>query len=91
MVCSLYPILRENPVAKLVSDPWFCAAVTNQVGLCAFHSPVFCGTRSAGSARTLCGAWRGGEGRASGWAKGVCPYLEGSTLLDRLVFTFSLG
>lgn len=44
-------------MAKLVSDPWFCAAVTSQVGLCfSFRSPVFCGTRSAGSARILCGA-----------------------------------
>lgn len=31
-VCALYSILQENPVAKLVSDPWFCAAVISQVG-----------------------------------------------------------
>lgn len=33
VVCSFYSFLQENPVAKLVSDPWFCAAVTSQVGL----------------------------------------------------------
>lgn len=33
VVCSFYSFLHENPVAKLVSDPWFCAAVTSQVGL----------------------------------------------------------
>lgn len=87
----LYSILRENPLAKLVSDPLFCAGVTIQVGLCAFHSPVFCGTRSAGSARVLCGAGgltpRARQGVLR--AVGVSQSAEGLTLLRRHIFTFS--
>lgn len=87
----LYSILRENPLAKLVSDPWFRAGVTIQVGLCAFHSPVFCGTRSAGSARVLCGA--GGLAPRAGGAQG-CRGLSICGGLDpppQAYFYLSLG
>lgn len=63
VVCSLYPILRENPVAKLVSDPWFCAAVTSQVGLCAHFIHQFSAGLAALGVLAPC-AVLGAEGRA---------------------------
>lgn len=79
--CALYPILLENLVAKLVSDPWFCAAVTSQVGLRAhFIHQFFAGLGSAGNARILCGAAVLGAERGAGGTK---RGLRGSLSLGR--------
>lgn len=66
-MCSLYSILQENPVAKLVSDPWFCAAVTGQVGLRAHFIHQFSAELAALMVLATCAvqrclAPRGGQG-----------------------------
>lgn len=75
VVCSLDSILWANPLARRVSEPWFCAAVPGQVGVCAhfihqfsgtWQTPgVRLGTGNAGSARILYGAAVPGRARGA--------------------------
>lgn len=50
-------------MAKLVSDPWFCAAVTSQVGLCAHFIHQFAaGLAALESVLASCPVQRGRAG-----------------------------
>lgn len=81
-------------MAKLVSDPWFCAAVTSQAGLRAHFIHQFsAGLAVLANVLASCAVQRAGRPGQGvlGWAGGVSKSAEGLTLLRRRIFTFSAG
>lgn len=78
-------------MAKLVSDPWFCAAVTSQAGLRArFIHQFSAGLAVPASVLASCAAQRAGRPGQGvpGWAGGVSKSAEGLTLLRRRIFFY---
>lgn len=80
----LYSVLQENPVPKLVSDPWFCAAVNSRVDLCAHFIHQFSARLAALGVLASCAvqrAWRRGQGReCKGGVKGFSKSAMGLPL-----------